>query len=116
MWANMRSIDRSMVMAARGLGASPFAAFWRVFLPLSLPGIVAGTVLVVVLSVGFYVTPAILGGGRIVMIAEYIGFAIQETLRWGMGTMLASTLLFGIFGLLALSGRVIDIKGLFGAK
>ncbi|MBI3706929.1 MAG: ABC transporter permease, partial [Proteobacteria bacterium] len=60
LFANMQGIDRRLVAAARGLGASPFTAFWRVFLPLSLPGIVGAAVLVFVFSLGFYITPSIL--------------------------------------------------------
>jgi putative spermidine/putrescine transport system permease protein len=115
LYANMQGIDRRLVAAARGLGASPFTAFWRVFLPLNLPGIVGAGVLVFVFSLGFYITPAILGGGRTTMIAEYIGIQIQATVRWGLATMLASSLLITVFLTLALVSRVISLRKLFGA-
>jgi putative spermidine/putrescine transport system permease protein len=115
LYANMQGIDRRLVTAARGLGASPFTAFWRVFLPLNRPGIVAAGLLVFVFSLGFYITPAILGGGRTTMIAEYIGIQIQATLRWGLATMLASSLLLTVFLMIALMSRFVSLKKLFGA-
>ena len=115
LYANMQGIDRRLVAAARGLGARPFTAFWRVFLPLNLPGIVGSALLVFVFSLGFYITPAILGGGRTTMIAEYIGIQIQTTLRWGLATMLASTLLITVFLVLGLTSRFVSLRRLFGA-
>src|SRR5262249_61946925 len=88
LYANMHGIDRRLVAAARGLGATPFTAFRRVFLPLNMPGIVGAGLLVFVFSLGFYITPAILGGGRTTMIAEYIGIQVLTTLPWGARTPL----------------------------
>jgi putative spermidine/putrescine transport system permease protein len=114
LYANMRGIDQRLVSAARGLGATPLQAFLKVFLPLSLPGIVGAGVLVFIFSAGFYVTPAILGGGKVFMIAEYIAVQINETLRWGLGTMLASTLMIFVFVLMAALSRFVNLKRLFG--
>jgi putative spermidine/putrescine transport system permease protein len=115
LFANMQGIDRRLVTAARGLGASRREAFWRVFLPLSLPGIVAAGILVFIFSLGFYITPAILGGGKTLMVAEYISIMITETLNWGTGTMMASSLMIAVFVLLAILSRVVDLRRLFGA-
>ncbi len=115
LYANMQGIDRRLVAAARGLGAKPFGAFRRVFLPLSMPGIIGALVLVFIFSLGFYITPAILGGGKTVMIAEYIAANILDNIRWGLATMLASTLLATVFLLLALMWRVVDLRKLLGA-
>jgi len=115
LFANMQGIDRRLVAAARGLGAGPFTAYRRVFLPLSMPGIVSAAVLVFVFSLGFYITPAILGGGKTVMIAEYISANIRDNLRWGLATMLASTLLIVVFLSLGLMSRLVDVRKLFGA-
>lgn len=115
LYANMWGIDQRLVAAARGLGATPVQAFLKVFLPLSLPGIVGAGVLVFIFSAGFYVTPAILGGGKVFMIAEYIAVQINETLRWGLGTMLASTLMIFVFVLMATLARFVNLKRLFGA-
>ena len=114
LYANMRGIDLRLVSAARGLGASPWEAFLRVFLPLSLPGIIGAGVLVFIFSLGFYVTPAILGGGKTLMVAEYISLQITETLRWGLGSMLASTLLISVFAVMAILARFVNLRRLFG--
>lgn len=115
LYANMRGIDGRVIAAARGLGATRLQAFVRVFLPLSLPGITAAGMLVFILSLGFYVTPAILGGGRTQMIAQYISSQILELNRWGRGTMLAMVLMLVILLLIALLARVVDFRRLFGA-
>lgn len=115
LYSNMRTIDLRLVAAARGLGASPFGAFRRVFLPLSLPGIVGAGILIFIFSLGFYVTPAILGGGRVLMVAEYIGVQILTVIRWGLGAMLATTLLISVLLLMATLARVVNLRRLFGS-
>jgi putative spermidine/putrescine transport system permease protein len=116
LYATMRGIDRQYVMAARGLGAGSFEAFRRVYLPMSLPGIIGAGVLVFILTLGFFVTPAILGGGKTVMIAEYVSVQILNIARWGVGAMLAVVLLVSVFALLGLMGRFVDMRTLFGAR
>ncbi|HEV7286820.1 MAG TPA: ABC transporter permease subunit, partial [Kaistia sp.] len=115
LYANMREIDQRTIAAARGLGAGPLQAFRRVFLPLSLPGIVGAGVLVFILSLGFYITPAILGGGKTLMITEYISTQILDLLRWGPATMLATSLILTVLTMMWMLGRVVDLKKLFGA-
>ncbi len=115
LYANMQGIDQRLVSAARGLGASAWTSFWRVFLPLNVPGIVAAGLLVFVFSLGFYVTPTILGGGKVTMIAEYTGYQIQFSVRWGLGTALASSLLVAVFAAMALMSRFVSLRKLFGA-
>ncbi len=116
LYANMRGIDLRLVAAARGLGASASQAFARVFLPLSKPGIVGAGVLVFIFSLGFYVTPAILGGGRVLMVSEYIGVQILNTIRWGLGAMLATTLMISVLLLMWALSRLVDLRNLFGAR
>ncbi len=89
----MRGIDRSLIQAARSLGASPLQAFARVFLPLSMPGIGSGCLLVFILSLGFYITPALLGSGREVMAAGLIYDQIAELRNWGFGAAVSIVLL-----------------------
>ena len=115
-YSNMTGIQSRLVSAARGLGASPWVAFKDVYLPLSKPGLISATILVFVFSLGFFITPALLGGGKVVMISEYIQVSFEETLRWGQATMLASTLLFSVFLSLALVARFVDLKKVFGAR
>ncbi len=116
LYANMQGIDPRLADASRSLGAGPLTTFLRIFLPLSLPGIAAAGVLVFIFSLGFFVTPALLGGGRVVMIAEYVSVQILQTVRWGVGTMMASVLLLTVVLLLLAMSRVVDLRRLFGAR
>jgi putative spermidine/putrescine transport system permease protein len=115
LYANMRGIDTGLVAAARSLGASRFQAFRLVFLPLTRPGLIGAGTLVFILSLGFFVTPALLGGGKVLMVAEYVAVQINDTLRWGLGTMLAAALMIAVLFGLWLMSRVIDVRRLFGA-
>lgn len=116
LFAVMRDIDPQLTAAARGLGASQRRAFFRVFLPLSMPGIVAAAALVFVYSLGFYVTPAILGGGRVLMIGEYISINVLDTVRWGFASMLASTLLVSVLLIIGVANSVSGRRVVGGAQ
>jgi ABC-type spermidine/putrescine transport system permease subunit I len=93
LYSVMRSIDSGLVRAAEGLGAPPLRAFWRIFIPLSMPGVRAACVLIFVLSLGFFVTPALLGGRRDITVAMLIDAQFTELVNWGFGSALASVLL-----------------------
>jgi putative spermidine/putrescine transport system permease protein len=95
LYAAMRRIDGRLLMAAATLGAGQGAVFRKVFLPLSLPALAASTVLVLILSLGFYVTPAILGGGRVPMIANMMDMLVNRFARWEMASVAALLLLCG---------------------
>lgn len=101
LYAAMKDIDQQLLVASRGLGASPFATFVHVYLPLTVPGIAAAFSLVFVYSLGFYVIPVIIGGGRVLMIAQYISINVLDTVRWGTASMLSMTLLVSILLLTA---------------
>jgi putative spermidine/putrescine transport system permease protein len=115
LYANMLGINQQVLVAAQSLGATRLQVFLRVFLPLSLPGVIAASVLVFVFSTGFFVTPALLGGGKTLMVAEYISVMVNETLRWGVATMLASTLLIVILLVMAALSRIFNLQKLFRA-
>jgi ABC-type spermidine/putrescine transport system permease subunit I len=89
----VRKVDPAIPAAAAGLGASAPGIFWRVWLPLTLNGIFAGCVLVFVLSLGFFITPALLGGGRVIMIAVLIEQQVREALNWPFAAALSAVLL-----------------------
>jgi putative spermidine/putrescine transport system permease protein len=92
-YSAMRRVDPALVPAAQGLGAPGWEIFRRVYLPLTLPGVVAGSVLVFIVSVGFFITPALLGGGRVMMIAVLIEKHVREFLNWGFAAALSIVLL-----------------------
>ena len=106
LYAAMRAIDRDCLRAAASLGASPTVAFWRVFFPMSAPGTLAGAFLVFVLCLGFYVTPAILGGGRVIMIAQHIQNTLELYANWGAASALGVVLLALTLAILYLASRL----------
>ena len=101
----VRRVDPAIPAAAAGLGASSSRIFWRIYLPLTLNGIFAGSVLVFVLSLGFFITPALLGGGRVMMIAVLIEQQVRETLNWPFAATLSAVLLVFTFAVYALAQR-----------
>ena len=99
----MRDIDRAYIRAAASLGAGRWLAYRSVFLPLALPGITAGAILVFVMSLGFYVTPAILGGGNVQVISMRIAKSLSNFSNWGAASALGVVLLISTAVLFALS-------------
>lgn len=114
LYAVMRGIDRNLLRAAGNLGAPPSAVFRRIFLPLSLPGIAAGCLLVFILSLGFYITPALLGGQRDIMVSMLIQQQISQ-LNWGFGAALALVLLVIALGIYLLFTRLLGVERVFGS-
>jgi ABC-type spermidine/putrescine transport system permease subunit I len=112
--AVMSRIDPNILRVARSLGAPPRRAFLDVFLPLSRPGIAAGCVLVFLLAVGFYVTPALLGGPGQVTLATMIDMQINTFLNWGLAASLGVVLLVVVGGIFALFSRLLGIGELAG--
>jgi putative spermidine/putrescine transport system permease protein len=111
----MRGIRRDLQPAAESLMASPFTAFRRVFLPLSLPGVGASFLLVFVLGLAFFITPAMLGGPRELMIANIIG-SVTTALNWGFAAALAAILLAVSLIVIAVTQRLFGGVGLLGGK
>ena len=114
-YAVMRRIDPELGRAAANLGASPLSAFVRVFVPLSLPGVLAGSLLVFVLALGFYITPALLGGLKDQMISQLIVQQIQQRLDWGFGTAMSVLLVAITLAFLFAASRAIRLQDVFGS-
>jgi putative spermidine/putrescine transport system permease protein len=89
----MRAINPSHVRAARSLGAGPLSAFWRVYAPQTLPGVIAGCLMTFILSLGYYITPALVGGANDQMVSNLISIYINRELNWGMAAALGVVLL-----------------------
>jgi ABC-type spermidine/putrescine transport system permease subunit I len=101
----VRRLDPAIVQAAQGLGASTWRIFWRIYVPLTMNGIFAGCVMVFVLALGFFITPALLGGGRVIMIAVLIEQQVRETLNWPFAAALSAVLLTATLLVYALAQR-----------
>jgi putative spermidine/putrescine transport system permease protein len=112
LYSVMKTIPPSYVRAARSLGASPFTAFRRVYFPQTVPGIAAGGLLVFILSVGYYITPALLGGQDGVLISNFIALHVEKTLNWGLAAALAGLLLVAILILYWIFNRIVGIERL----
>lgn len=108
----MSGIDRRLLHAAQSLGASPRKALVSVFLPLALPGIASGALLVFLIAIGFYITPALLGGPKQVMISNLIEIQVMELLNWGFGSALAFVLLAATVLLMVLFDRFLGLERL----
>jgi ABC-type spermidine/putrescine transport system permease subunit I len=115
LYSTMRAIDGNLLRAAASLGATPVHTFWRVFFPLTLPGLAAGSALVFVLCLGFYVTPAMLGGGKVTMVSNRIANDIELFFNWGAASALGVVLLAITLVVLALAAKLSRGANLFGA-
>jgi putative spermidine/putrescine transport system permease protein len=116
LYAALRAVDANYLRAAANLGASPTRAFWTVFFPLSLPGVIAGSLLVFILSLGFYVTPALLGGGRVMMVSMKIQQNAGIYFDWGAASALGVVLLAVTLAIFWVLSRIIRIERLFGGR
>ena len=112
LYSVMRPINPSYVRAARSLGANSWTAFWRVYFPQTVPGIGAGVLLVFILAVGYYITPALVGGADGQLISNLIAFHMQKSLNWSMAAALASILLAGVLVLYWLYDKLVGIDNL----
>jgi len=112
LYSVMRGIDPSYFRAALSMGARPIPAFVRIYLPMSLPGLSAGALLVFIISVGYYITPALVGGTEGQMISNLIAFHMQQSNNWGLAAALGSILLAVILLLYWTYDRFVGTKSL----
>ena len=110
----MQGIDRNLMPAASVLGARRSEAFWRVYFPLSLPGVAASGLLVFITALGFFITPTILGGPQETMIAQIIIVQIQELLNWRFAGVLSFVLLLSALVVYYIYDRILGISTLVG--
>ncbi|WP_051380451.1 ABC transporter permease subunit [Bradyrhizobium sp. WSM1743] len=114
MYTVMSSIDQRLLRAARANGASPLAAFLTVFLPLSLPGLIAGVLLVFIYCLGFYITPALMGGLSDLTITMEISSQVVDQLNWSFGSALSMVLLVAVLTVLWIGSRFFPVEQLLG--
>lgn len=114
MFTVMSGIDQRLMRAARANGASPLAAFLTIFLPLSLPGVIAGALLAFIYCLGFYITPALLGGLSDVTITMEISSQVVDQLNWNFASALSMLLLISVLAILWVGTRFVPIEQLLG--
>ncbi|WP_407193107.1 ABC transporter permease [Bradyrhizobium sp. STM 3566] len=106
----MKTISPNYVRAARSLGAGPFYAFWKVYFPLTLPGIGAGCLLTFILCLGYYITPALVGGPADQMVSSFVAYYTSESLNWGMASALGAILLIMTLLLYYVFSKLVGIE------
>lgn len=116
LYSTMQKIPRELMLAGASLGGSPLHTFLRVFLPLSLPGVVAGMTLVFVLTLGFYITPELLGGGRTIMISMVVSRNVELYAQWGAASAVGVVLLVCVVAIFMAVGRIIPLDKMLGQK
>jgi ABC-type spermidine/putrescine transport system permease subunit I len=116
LYAAMLRIDQSLLLAAAAHGARPWQSFWRVFFPLSLPGVYGACLLTFVTSLGFYITPALLGGRKDTMISQLIVTVSSEMLDWSLASAVSVVLLLASLAILVVYNRFFSIDRLWGGS
>ncbi|WP_299684772.1 ABC transporter permease [uncultured Tateyamaria sp.] len=109
MYSVMQTIPPSYLRAAKSLGATNWTAFWRVYFPQSVPGIGAGSILVFILAIGYYITPEIVGGTKGVFISNRIAYHISSSLNWGLAAALGTILLVAVLVLYWAYDKIVGI-------
>ncbi len=112
LYSVMKTISPYYVRAARSLGANPFRAFRQIYLPLTIPGIGAGGLLVFILAIGYYITPALVGGASGQLIGNFIALHMSKTLNWGLAAAMGAILLGGVLVIYWLYNRLVGIENM----
>lgn len=110
LYSTLSRIDRRLLLASDGLGASLFDTFRRVYLPLSLPGLLGGAALVFLLSLGFFITPALLGGANALTLSMTIATFVSERLAWDLAAAASLILLVAVLLILAIASRLVPLQ------
>ena len=112
LYSVMKTIPPSYMRAAKSLGATPFTAFVRVYMPNTVAGIGAGAILVFILAIGYYITPALVGGQSGTLISNFIAFHMSSSLNWGLAAALGTILLGIVLALYFLYDRIVGIDNM----
>lgn len=115
LYSALKGIDPNLLRAARALGARPLYVFRRVYFPLTWHGVVSGSLIVLILAIGFFITPALMGGPGDVMIAMLVERSVEIMLDWQSAAVISLVLLAGTLALYAVYSRVTDVKRMLGA-
>lgn len=116
LFSAMQKIPSNILLAGSSLGGSRFYVFRRVFFPLTMGGVLAGTTLVFVLCLGFYTTPALMGGGKTVMVSMLVGRNIEIYTSWGAASSVCAVLLTFVFAIFYAANKLIPLEKILGTK
>ena len=112
LYSVMKTISPSLMRAGKSLGGTPFVAFWNVYFPLTIPGIGAGCLLVFILAIGYYITPALVGGASGTLISNQIAFHMKSTLDWSFASAMGLMLLSGVLVIYWLYNKIVGIDNI----
>ncbi len=112
LYSVMKTISPSLMRAGKSLGGTPFIAFWKVYFPLTIPGIGAGCLLVFILAVGYYITPALVGGASGTLISNQIAYHMKSTLDWSFASAMGLMLLSGVLAIYWLYNKIVGIDNI----
>lgn len=112
----MKAVPKTYIRASLSLGAHPVLGFWKVFVPLTMPGVASGCLMTFIITVGYYITPTLVGGPKENMITYFIAFFVNDTINWGMAAALGTILLGIVMTLYFTIGKVVGIHRIVGLK
>jgi putative spermidine/putrescine transport system permease protein len=112
LYSVMKTISPSLMRAGKSLGGTPFVAFWKVYFPLTIPGIGAGCLLVFILAIGYYITPALVGGASGTLISNQIAFHMKSTLDWSFASAMGLMLLTGVLVIYWIYNKLVGVDNI----
>ena len=112
LYSVMKTISPSYMQAARSLGATPATSFLKIYMPQTVPGIGAGCLLVFILSIGYYITPALVGGQKGQLISNFIAYHMKSSLNWGLAAALGAILLVAVLILYWLYNKLVGVDNM----
>ena len=112
LYSVMKTISPSLMRAGKSLGGTPFIAFWKVYFPLTIPGIGAGCLLVFILAIGYYITPALVGGASGTLISNQIAFHMKSTLDWSFASAMGLMLLAGVLAIYWVYNKLVGVDNI----
>tara|TARA_Y100001970_G_C14201621_1_gene841446 strand:- start:952 stop:2205 length:1254 start_codon:yes stop_codon:yes gene_type:complete len=112
LYSVMKTISPSLMRAGKSLGGTPFIAFWKIYFPLTIPGIGAGCLLVFILAIGYYITPALVGGASGTLISNQIAFHMKSTLDWSFASAMGLMLLVGVLVIYWVYNKLVGIDNI----
>ena len=116
LYSVMRGIDVRLVAVAKSLGAGPWASFWRIYVPLSMPGIAGGSLLVFILAAGFYITPRLMGGDHDQMLASIVAYQVDVLLNFNFAAAIATVLLALTLACFVIYAKLVGLDQLLSSK
>jgi len=112
LYSVMKTVSPSMMRAGKSLGGTPFVSFWKIYFPLTISGVGAGSLLVFILAVGYYITPELVGGASGTLISNSIAYHMKQTLDWSFASAMGLMLLFGVLAIYWIYNKLVGVDNI----